>query len=673
MKKYYVELQDEPKACGAYCIYMVLKNKGVHVELKNIKQLCRMDENGISVQGLLECLKSLQIEAKAYHASLDDIKNNIELPCILHCLYGDYGHYIVLFEIKDDEYIIGDPKTGLITMYEDEIEKVYSNIAISLLHLGRIPEDVNKSYISFVKESFMLYKHEVSSCLYTGIKISLFSFLSSFIFQFIIDDLKSTRYFYMLMFALAYLVVEVFLLLNKRNQANRLIDISKALDEEYVLDTIFKLYDLPMSFYNQEKGLIHSQLLSLYQLSEMNVSLFENILLNGLSIILFIIGMLFVDASLTLIVIIMLFIIMLYMKKQVPKVKRISNDYLEKYYQHHFDILEYIENIFLIKRYKLKQKQNQYHDQYIDHALMKLKKDKYNIKIDTIISLIIQISYFIILALGLFYFHKKYISIGQLIMFYMLVSYMVPSFLSIISLFFDYYTMKLIYERYKNFQYEIEKKEDIKENIYSIRYDNVSYSYGYRENIFEHIDLNVSKILYIKGKSGSGKSTLLKLLLGYDLNYNGEIYINNQELRNLNINSIYDHIGYENETPVFFHGSLYDNLLCDDIDRIYELIKGFGCIEIKQMLYLTLGDNGSPLSQGQKQMVALLRLFLKEYDVYILDEAFSHMDNTIARKIYKYIIKNYSDKILIMVNHQTSLIDKKAHVITIDKGKIINM
>ncbi len=54
MKKYYIELQDEPKACGAYCIYMILKNKGIHIELKSIKEKCRMDENGISIKGLRE-------------------------------------------------------------------------------------------------------------------------------------------------------------------------------------------------------------------------------------------------------------------------------------------------------------------------------------------------------------------------------------------------------------------------------------------------------------------------------------------------------------------------------------------------------------------------------------------------------------------------------------------
>lgn len=671
MKKYYVELQDEPKACGAYCIYMILKYHGIHIELKNIKEKSRMDQNGISIRGMLECLKEYQVEAKGYQASLEDIKVNVQLPCILHLVINNNGHYVVLYEIKDDEYIIGDPQKGLVTMYEDELEKLYSSTMISILHVGRIPEEKEQTYFQFIQESFHSFSHEIMDFLLRGLGISILSLLGSMTFQIIIDylDLK-TSYFYMIALSLAYLFVQMLKISTEKQQSLHLLELQKILDEEYVLQSVFHMLELPMSFFEQEKGQLHSQVLSLYQLSEMNMVLFENVLLQGITLLLFFGGMLFIHPLLALIVLIMFVFVSLYMKYQVPIMKKISQNYLEKYYAHHHALLEWIENIFVLKRYHVKQRKNHYHDVYLDHALNKIDRDKKSVSINTVVSYMIQISFFLVLLLGLRFFVKQRITLGQLVMFYMLLSSMLPAFLSLVSLFFEYHQIKLIYERYKNFKVEKNDKEPLKEPIQKITLDNVSFAYGYRENLLNHIDLTIHNTLYIKGNTGSGKSTLLKLLMGYDLRYSGDIYFNDQELRNIDLHSLYEHIGYENQTPTFFHATLYDNFLVDDEKRIKTLLKSFGYSDLENMFYVMLNEDGSPLSQGQRQVVAIVRLFLRNYDVYILDEVFSHLDQRSAGRIYRYIVKNYSDKILIMVNHQTKLVNRNDDYVIIEKGKL---
>lgn len=100
MRKYPIDLQDEEKACGAYCISMILKFYGYQDEMKKIKQKARLNQNGISILGIIECLKTYQIEAKAYQATLDDIHKNIQYPCILYMAYNDIGHFVVLYERK---------------------------------------------------------------------------------------------------------------------------------------------------------------------------------------------------------------------------------------------------------------------------------------------------------------------------------------------------------------------------------------------------------------------------------------------------------------------------------------------------------------------------------------------------------------------------------------------
>ena len=87
------------------------------------------------------------------------------------------------------------------------------------------------------------------------------------------------------------------------------------------------------------------------------------------------------------------------------------------------------------------------------------------------------------------------------------------------------------------------------------------------------------------------------------------------------------------------------------------------------MFHIVLNEDGSPLSLGQRQVVALIRMLCREWDVLIMDEAFSHLDTRLANKILRYLLKNDEGKIYIMVNHQTKIVNKDMECVIIEKGK----
>ncbi|MEG0368322.1 MAG: ABC transporter ATP-binding protein, partial [Coprobacillus sp.] len=214
--------------------------------------------------------------------------------------------------------------------------------------------------------------------------------------------------------------------------------------------------------------------------------------------------------------------------------------------------------------------------------------------------------------------------------------------------------------------------DDFINPIKSITLDNVSYAYGYQLPLFEHVDLNIDKHIMISGETGCGKSTLLRLLMGYDMNYSGDIYFNNQELRTIELSSLYKHIGYMSQSPTFLHMTLFDNLLCQDMVRIKKYLKAFNQSELEDMFHVVLSEDGSPLSLGQRQIIGLIRLLCQDFDVYILDEALSHLDEKLANKVFKYLMKNDENKIYIMVNHQTKLVNKEIEYVIMEKGRIRN-
>lgn len=253
----------------------------------------------------------------------------------------------------------------------------------------------------------------------------------------------------------------------------------------------------------------------------------------------------------------------------------------------------------------------------------------------------------------------------------MLVSYCIQPVLNMVALASQYKQVSLIYDKYKNFEVDLEKSKcTLDQPITSIRYDDVTYAYGYQLPVLEHIDLNIQHHLWIKGITGSGKTTLVKLLLAEDLAYQGDIYINDLELRQIDLASLYEHIGYLNETPTFLHMTLQDNFLCQDEKKIQFYLKTFGQESLNDMMHIVLSENGYPLSLGQRQVVALIRMLCRDWDVLILDEAFSHMDTRLANKILRYLMKNDEGKIYIMINHQTKIVNKNMECVIIEKGKI---
>ena len=672
MQKYPVFIQDEEMACGAYCILMLLKYYGYDEEVKEVKKKARLNQNGISIKGIIECLKEYQVEAKAYEATLEDIQREVQLPCILYMIYENLGHFVVLYEIKDEEYIIGDPAKGLVSMYQEDMDEHYTKRMISIIHVGRVPTLHYKPYYHFLMTLFDSYRPHMMKLIIKGFTISLLSYLGSYFYQILIDDIhQETPFFYMIILCVTYGLIEIVKTRLSRIKNKEMIRLTRAIDEDCVFQTSMNLFSLPYSFFYQDIGQIQSQITTFYQLSEISIEYFGRLFLDGLMFIIFLIGMIIIQPLMALCVCILFIILTLFSYHYLQSLMKMNKHYLESHYKYQHHLFELIENQFLIRRYSLIQstRERSYHI-FLDESLAKEKQSLYINQFQHQIQYIIYFFYILIMILGFYLYHLQKITLGRILMFYMLMSYCIEPLLSLIEIASQYKQTSLIYEKYKSF--EIEEKEDkmiLQEKITSITFDNVGYAFGYQLPLFEHIDLKIDSHLLLKGKTGSGKSTLLKLLMGYDDHYIGDIYINHQELRTLSLSSLYQHIGYVSQTPTFLHLSLYENFLCQDEEKIHQLLKVFHQEELIKMFSVILDEDGQPLSLGQRQVVAIIRMLCQNYDVYLFDEAFSHMDSKLSLTVQRYLFSHDEGKIYIVVNHQSRTVKNGWKVLNLDEQK----
>ena len=212
----------------------------------------------------------------------------------------------------------------------------------------------------------------------------------------------------------------------------------------------------------------------------------------------------------------------------------------------------------------------------------------------------------------------------------------------------------------------------------NIEFKNVSFSYN-NKNVINNISFRINKnsSIALVGESGSGKSTIIKLIMGL-IKYNeGNILIDDKELSELNLNTFYDNVTYISQEAPIFDGTLRENLIFDKKISDEKIIKVLDLVcldkfyeKLDDGLDTELGEKGIRISGGERQRVALARLFFDDSKIIILDEATSAMDNITEKLVMKNIVKQLNNKTLIVIAHRLETIKDVDKIYVLSDGII---
>ena len=202
-----------------------------------------------------------------------------------------------------------------------------------------------------------------------------------------------------------------------------------------------------------------------------------------------------------------------------------------------------------------------------------------------------------------------------------------------------------------------------------ITFSNVDFSYpNTEEKIFNHLSLEIQKgeKIVIIGRSGSGKSTLLNLLLRFYEITSGYILIDNQDIKDISMESLYNLMTVVQQDVYIFDDTLKANITLNQSFTEYDIkqaVQQSGLesyvLENELGLQVLCGENGSNLSGGQKQRLSIARALIRKTPILLLDEATSSLDNQVTTEIENSILKIQDLTALVVTHKLNELILKK--------------
>lgn len=225
---------------------------------------------------------------------------------------------------------------------------------------------------------------------------------------------------------------------------------------------------------------------------------------------------------------------------------------------------------------------------------------------------------------------------------------------------------KKLWEKYKittNFS----EKTKCEGDVSAIKIENLSYSYD-EKKVLENVNLvfEKGKKYAIVGESGSGKTTLGKIVAGLLDNYEGNVYFDDLEVRNVYSNKLYNTVAYVDQQVFIFGESVRNNItLGEDYtdDKIWEILKICNLYDyvskLENGLEHVIEENGKNLSGGQRQRIALARALIREVSYLILDEGTSSLDVKNASEIEEALVDTSNICLILISHHMTEKIASK--------------
>ncbi|SEL07101.1 peptide cleavage/export ABC transporter [Streptococcus equinus] len=694
MWRYKYVSQIDMRDCGVAALASVAKHYGSHFSLAHLRELAKTSKEGTTALGIVEAAKKIGFETRAIQANMELFEMpDIPYPCIVHVnKQGKLQHYYVVYKVKKDSLIIGDPdpSVGVIKMAKADFAKEWTGVAIFLAPAPTYKPHKDKknglsSFLPIIfKQKALLTYIVLASLLVTIINIVGSYYLQGILDEYIPNQLQSTLSIVSIGLVVTYIMQQIM----NFSQQYLLVVLSQRLTIDVILSYIRHIFELPMSFFaTRRTGEVISRFTDANSIIDALASTILSIFLDVS--ILIIVGSVLIlqNAKLFFLTLVALPIYAIIIFAFMKPFERMNHDVMQANSMVSSAIIEDINGIETIK--SLTSEETRYRNidsefvGYLDKSFTLSKYEAIQTSLKQGAQLILNVA---ILWYGSHLVMTGKISVGQLITYNTLLSYFTNPMENIINLQTKLQSAKVANNRL-NEVYLVSSEFDNKEVFNNkdflkgdLVFDDVSYKYSFGRDTLSHINLSITEgeKVSLVGVSGSGKTTLAKMMVNFYSPNQGNITLGGYDYKTIDKKILRQHINYLPQQSYVFSGSILENLTLgasdnitqEDIIKACEIAEIRSDIETMPMAYHTELSDGAGLSGGQKQRLAIARALLTKAPVLILDEATSGLDVLTEKRVIHNLL-SLSDKTIIFVAHRLSIAEQSDRVLVLDKGKIV--
>ena len=684
--------QHDMRDCGAACLASVAGHYGLQLPIAKIRQLCHTDKRGTNALGLIQGLEQIGFNAKGVKASLENLPQ-APLPAIAHTIFKEqFQHYVVIYKIHKGKISVMNPAYGKIETYTtEEFAKIWTGVLI-LLEPNEYFEQRNEKTSLYQRFYQLIQPHRsillqalVGAIFYTLLGLSTSIYIQK-ITDYVLVDGNRRLLNLLSVIMIVLLLFQIFLGVMKSVLT---LQTGQKIDKYLILGYYKHLLKLPQRFFDTMRvGEIISRVNDAVKIrtfiNDVSIQIVVNVF-----IVLFSFALMFTYYwKLALIVALVIpfylgiYVITNWLNKKVERRMMEESAELESH------LVESLNAVKTIKQFGAEIYANNKTDIHFSTLLKTIYKSVLNdLFSDNTSEFISRIFTIVLLWVGAGYVIDREITPGELLSFYALIGYFTSPVSQLIDMNKSIQNALIASDRLFEImdleQEEVTDKIELTaEQIGNINFENVTFSYGSRREVFKDFScvIQKGKTTAIVGESGSGKTTLATLIQNlYPVN-SGKITIGDYEVQYLSHYSLRTLIGVVPQQIDLFSGNVIENIAFGedfpDMQRVIDLTKQLGILSFIEQLpngfQTHLGENGSQLSGGQRQRIAIARALYKNPEILILDEATSSLDTDSEQVIQATLNElKRTGKTLIVIAHRLSTIAHSDTILVLKNGQLI--
>ncbi len=691
--------------CGPTCLRMIARYYGKKFSVQQLRENSYIQRTGVNLLGISEAAESIGLRTTGIRTTIDKLKQQSKLPCILH---WNQMHFVVLYRVEKSKgktyFHIADPAYGLLKYEEEELKKCWISTRQGGVEKGiamlveTTPQFYETEPIRYEKLSlwYLLryvrpYKKMIVQLFLGILGGSILQLIFPFLTQTIVDQgigHRNMNFIQLILVAQLMLVFSRTLIEVIRRCI--LLHISTRVNVALISDFLVKLMKLPMRFFDSKlAGDLIRRIEDHRTIEAFLTQSVLNILFSVLTITIFGIVLAIYSWKIFLVFLAFSVFYIVWVKLFMKKRADLNRKNFEQMALNQDNLMQLVYGMQDIKLLGC-ERQKRWEWENIQASLFRINLRSLNLgqwqQVGAV--LINEVKNILITVMSATAVLNGDITLGIMLSIQYIIGQMQGPVEQFVYFMQQSQDATLSLERLGEIHGKENEESDSMETVNqvsgkdSISLRGLQFTYGSEKSkrIIKGIDLDIpaGKTTAIVGLSGSGKTTLIKLMLGFYPPTEGSVMVGETPLQRISFKEWRKHCGVVMQEGFIFSDTIANNIApdADVIDRerlLYAVkmanIKDF--IESLPLRYNTrIGSTGQGLSQGQKQRILIARAIYRDPDYLFFDEATNALDTDNEKAIQENLNQFFEDKTVVVVAHRLSTVRNADQIVVLKDGVI---